>query len=111
MMDDLKERLKVAITSTYGYSEVSKATNINERTLKRYASGETEPSVNIVKNIAKATGKNVIWLLIGETEPEEGTKQATIMAELNTIENEDLETAMNVIKALSLSSSLKKKFA
>jgi transcriptional regulator with XRE-family HTH domain len=69
---EISERLKNAILSNGGYEIISQKTGISLSTLKRTASGKTEPKFSTVALIAKETGKNLSFIAYG-TGPEDAT--------------------------------------
>jgi transcriptional regulator with XRE-family HTH domain len=60
------ERIKSSILSNFTYDDIENETGISARTLKRLASGEREPKLSEIRQIAYATGKNAIWLAFGD---------------------------------------------
>lgn len=61
------ERIKASILGNFTYDDIENETGISARTLKRLASGEREPKLSEIRQIAYATGKNPIWLAFGDT--------------------------------------------
>jgi len=62
---DLADRLRITITNNGGYEKVSQQTGISVSTLKRSASGRTEPKFKDVMAIAECTGTSVAYLAYG----------------------------------------------
>ncbi|HHP7419225.1 helix-turn-helix transcriptional regulator [Providencia rettgeri] len=60
------ERIKSSILSNFTYDDIENETGISARTLKRLAAGERDPKINEIREIARATGKNPIWLAFGD---------------------------------------------
>ncbi len=61
------ERIKASILGNFTYDDIENETGISARTLKRLASGERDPKLGEIRQIAYATGKNPIWLAFGDT--------------------------------------------
>lgn len=61
------ERIRQSIIQNFTYDDIENETGISVSTLKRLASGEREPKLIEIRKIAKATGKNPVWLAFGES--------------------------------------------
>ncbi|EPC5857655.1 helix-turn-helix domain-containing protein, partial [Escherichia coli] len=61
------ERIRLSIIQNFTYDDIENETGISVSTLKRLASGEREPKLIEIRKIAKATGKNPVWLAFGES--------------------------------------------
>lgn len=61
------ERIRLSIIQNFTYDDIENETGISVSTLKRLASGEREPKLIEIRQIAKATGKNPVWLAFGES--------------------------------------------
>lgn len=59
------ERIKQSILQNFTYDDIENETGISVSTLKRLASGDREPKVIEIRQIAKATGRNPVWLAFG----------------------------------------------
>lgn len=59
------ERIKQSILQNFTYDDIENETGISVSTLKRLASGDREPKLIEIRQIAKATGRNPVWLAFG----------------------------------------------
>lgn len=59
------ERIKQAILQNFTYDDIENETGISVSTLKRLASGDREPKLIEIRQIAKATGRNPVWMAFG----------------------------------------------
>ena len=64
---DRSERIKQSVKNNGGYEAVSDITGINSRTLKRMASGETEPKFKDIIAISQATGLSCDFFAFGSS--------------------------------------------
>ena len=60
-----EERIKQSIKNNGGYESISDITGINSRTLKRMASGETEPKFKDIIALSQATGLSCDYFAFG----------------------------------------------
>ncbi|EAA7364339.1 helix-turn-helix transcriptional regulator [Salmonella enterica] len=101
------ERIKSSILSNFTYDDIENETGISSRTLKRLASGERDPKLSEIRQIAKATGKNPIWLAFGDLNTPLGEHAYILSSDkvgVNLPENatlEDAEVKMRVLTAVA----------
>jgi len=64
-METVGQRIKFVADKIGGVEALAIATGVKRTTMFNYVSGNTEPKVSVVIEIAKATGVSVEWLMIG----------------------------------------------
>ena len=113
------ERIRQSIIQNFTYDDIENETGISVSTLKRLASGEREPKLIEIRKIAKATGKNPVWLAFGEStlalsehygedfqlkghNATEAAAKTRLMAAIRDIEPEDIVFLEKFIDLLNL---------
>lgn len=92
------DRIKRSILKNFTYDDIENETGISVSTLKRITSGSREPKLSEIIRIAKAIGKNPIWLTFGQS-----THRRTIDAvRSNEISNEIKENDVSTLDRLKL---------
>lgn len=100
------KRIKQSILQSLTYDDVENETGISTSTLKRLASGEREPKLRDIKAIAKATGKNPVWLAFGGF-PNTGDSENTHDQPGNISDIELIQTGLiTMIKNLDIQDAL-----
>ncbi|HDV9371303.1 TPA: helix-turn-helix transcriptional regulator, partial [Escherichia coli] len=77
------ERIKQSILQNFTYDDIENETGISVSTLKRLASGDREPKLIEIRQIAKATGRNPVWLAFGN---DAGYEIETVSADMKLVE-------------------------
>lgn len=99
----LQERLKKA-RGEITREKFAELIGTSESTIKNWESGRTEPRVSDILKISKVTNENPVYLAFGDMSEIENEEQIELTSAILSLEDKDLETAREMIKALSLQS-------
>lgn len=99
----LQERLKKA-RGEITREKFAEMVGTSESTIKNWELGKTEPRVSDILKISKVTNQNPVYLAFGDLTEIENEEQIELTSAILSLEDKDLETAKEMIKALSLRS-------
>lgn len=99
----LKERLRKA-RGEITREKFAEMVGVSQSTIKNWESGETEPRISDILTLSKITGENPVFLAFGDLSEIENEDQIELTSSILSLEDKDLETAKEIIKALSLQS-------
>ncbi len=92
------ERIKQSILQNFTYDDIENETGISVSTLKRLASGDREPKLIEIRQIAKATGRNPVWLAFGADADYNKAEAPSSTATLNeSVIGYDVGNAVNAV--------------
>lgn len=117
------ERIRLSIISSFTYDDIENETGISVSSLKRIASGERDPKLTEIRKIAKATGKNPVWLAFGNIEivdanlsrlpnfnnsdsEQEEIKKLLLITDIKDLDNEQLDFVSKIIELVKLKNTI-----
>ncbi|RJG36966.1 helix-turn-helix domain-containing protein [Motilimonas pumila] len=105
---ELKDRIKDCIKKSSDYATVAEKTGIGRSTLERWAAGKNEPKLSDLMKIADATNSDAIHLAFGDLVEKTNENEVLVLSAMKRMGEDELRTAMDVIKALVIKSNVRK---